>query len=56
MDDVPMPVRRREVYTTERPLRALPHPDGKQLLKPRALGGPELPETDRSARGVLSPG
>jgi hypothetical protein len=45
MDDAPMPVRRREVYNAEKPLRALPNPDGKHLLKPRALGGPELAET-----------
>jgi hypothetical protein len=45
MDDLPMSVRRREVYVTDRPMRMLPNPDGKHLLKPRALGGPELPET-----------
>src|SRR5207248_2359622 len=43
--DAPMPIRRREVYVADRPLRALPHPDGRQILKPRALGGPELPES-----------
>ncbi|HEX4589487.1 MAG TPA: DUF1549 domain-containing protein [Gemmataceae bacterium] len=45
MDDPLMPVRRREVYVTDRPMRMLPNPDGKHLLKPRALGGPELHET-----------
>jgi hypothetical protein len=45
MDDAPMPVRRREIYASERPLRALPSPDGKHLLRARALGGPQLPES-----------
>ncbi len=36
--------RLREVYVSDRRSRALPHPDGKQLLKPKALGGPELAE------------
>jgi hypothetical protein len=36
--------RLREVYISEQRRRALPHPDGKNLLKPKALGGPELAE------------
>ena len=45
-DDVPaVPVRRREVYVSERPLLALPHPDGRQILKPRPIGGPVLDES-----------
>jgi hypothetical protein len=53
MDDVPMIVRRREVYVAERPLRMLPNPDGKHLLKPRALGGPELPESADPREGLF---
>src|SRR5581483_11603824 len=32
-----------EVYVSDR-RRALPHPDGKHIVKPKALGGPELPD------------
>jgi hypothetical protein len=36
--------RMREVYVTDQRRRALPHPDGRQILPPKPLGGPELPE------------
>jgi hypothetical protein len=47
MDDdaPPMQIRRREVYVSERPLRALPHPDGRQILRPRPPGGAVLDES-----------
>jgi hypothetical protein len=43
--DNPMGMSRREVYVSDRRLRALPHPDGRNILKPRPLGGAVLDET-----------
>ncbi len=37
--DVPGMMVRREVYVGERRVRALPHPDGRNILHPRPLGG-----------------
>jgi hypothetical protein len=48
--DVPGRMDRREVYVSDRRVRALPHPDGRNILHPRPLGGPELPESSDNRR------
>jgi hypothetical protein len=46
--------RLRDVYVTEQRRRALPHPDGRQILPPKPLGGPELTEANDSREPLFA--